>query len=72
VAENKTVSGINRALALTTDPSCLHRWLTEVEWEVTALHDRRLAWRQQAPPTRSSVRGVIAMDKTLVHHEGKL
>jgi len=44
VVENKTVRGINRACALTTDPSCLHRWLTEVEWEVTALHDRRLAW----------------------------
>jgi hypothetical protein len=50
VADNKTVRGINRALALTTDPSCLHRWLTEVEWDVTALDDRRLAWRQQAPP----------------------
>jgi hypothetical protein len=31
VAENKTVSGINREFALTTDQSCLNRWLTEVE-----------------------------------------
>ena len=30
VAENKTVSGINREFALTTDQSCLNRWLTEV------------------------------------------
>jgi len=72
VAENKTVSGINREFALTTDQSCLNRWLTEVEWDVTALNDRRLAWLQQAPQTRYSVRGVIAIDNTLVTHEGKL
>jgi hypothetical protein len=52
VAENKTVSGINRACALTTDQSCLHRWLTEVAWDVTALHERRLTWLPQAPQTR--------------------
>ena len=50
VAENKTVSGINREFALTTDQSCLNRWLTEVQWDVTALNDRRLAWLQQATP----------------------
>lgn len=72
VAENKTVSGINRAFALTTDQSCLNRWLTEVEWDVTALNDRRLAWLQQAPQTRYSARGVIAIDNTLVDHTGKL
>jgi hypothetical protein len=72
VAENKTVSGINREFALTTDQSCLNRWLTEVEWDITALNDRRLAWLQQAPQTRYSGRGVIAIDKTLVTHEGKL
>jgi hypothetical protein len=72
VAENKTISGINREFALTTDQSCLNRWLTEVEWDVTALNDRRLAWLQQAPQTRYSGRGVIAIDNTLVTHEGKL
>jgi DDE superfamily endonuclease len=72
VAENKTVSGINREFALTTDQSCLNRWLTEVEWDVTALNDRRLAWLQQAPQTRYSGRGGIAIDNTLVTHEGKL
>ena len=72
VAENKTVSGINREFALTTDQSCLNRWLTEVEWDITALNNRRLAWLQQAPQTRYSGRGVIAIDNTLVTHEGKL
>jgi len=72
VAENKTVRGINREFALTTDQSRLNRWLTEVEWDVTALNDRRLAWLQQAPQTRYSGRGVIAIDNTLVTHEGKL
>jgi uncharacterized protein YndB with AHSA1/START domain len=72
VAERKTVSGINREFALTTDQSCLNRWLTEVEWDVTVLNDQRLAWLQQAPQTRYSTRGVIAIDNTLVDHEGKL
>jgi hypothetical protein len=72
VAENKTISGINREFALTTDQSCLNRWLTEVQWDVTALNDRRLAWLQQAPQTRYSVRGVLAIDNTLVDHAGKL
>jgi DDE superfamily endonuclease len=72
VAENKTVSGINREFAITTDQSCLNRWLTEVAWDVTVLNDRRLAWLQQAPQTRYSPRGVIAIDNTLVDHEGKL
>ena len=72
VAENKTISGINREFALTTDQSCLNRWWTEVQWDVSALNDRRLAWLQQAPQTRYSVRGVIAIDNTLVDHAGKL
>jgi DDE superfamily endonuclease len=72
VAERKTVSGINREFVVTTDQSCLNRWLTEVEWSVHTLNDRRLAWLQQAPQTRYSLRGVIAIDNTLVTHEGKL
>jgi hypothetical protein len=72
VAERKTVSGINREFVITTDQSCLNRWLTEVEWDVHTLNDRRLAWLQQAPQTRYSSRGVIAIDNTLVDHEGKL
>src|SRR6266581_3619430 len=72
VAENKTVSGINREFALTTDQSCLNCWLTEVQWDVKALNEKRLAWLQQAPQTRYSVRGVIAIDNTLVTHKGKL
>ena len=72
VAENKTVSGINREFVVTTDQSCLNRWLTEVSWDVQALNDRRLAWLQQDPKTRYSARGVIAIDNTLVDHTGKL
>jgi DDE superfamily endonuclease len=72
VAEHKTVSGINREFAVTTDQSCLNRWLTEVEWDVKALNDRRLEWLQGDPKTRYSARGVIAIDNTLVDHTGKL
>jgi len=72
VAEHKTVSGINREFAVTTDQSCLNRWLTEVEWDVKALNDRRLEWLQGDPTMRYSARGVIAIDNTLVDHTGKL
>src|SRR5215475_14543111 len=72
IAERKTVSGINREFALTTDQSCWNRWLTEVQWDVPTLNDRRLAWLQQVLQTRYSSRGVIAIDNTLVDHEGKL
>ena len=72
VAEKKTVSGINSAFVVTTDQSCLNRWLNEVAWDVQALNDRRLAWWQGDPKTRYSMRGVIAIDKTLVDHTGKL
>lgn len=52
VAEHKTVSGINRAFAVTTDQSCLNRWLTEAPWDEQALNDRRLEWLQRDPQTR--------------------
>ena len=72
IADKKTVSGINREFAVTTDQSCLNRWLNEVAWDVTALNDRRLAWLQEEPKTRYRARGVIAIENTLVDHAGKL
>src|SRR6266702_7441736 len=62
VAEHKTVSGINREFVVTTDQSCLNRWLTEVAWDVQTLNNRRLEWLQREPKTRYSPRGVIAID----------
>lgn len=72
VAERKTISGITRECVVTTDQSCLNRWLTETSWDVNALNERRLAWLQRDPKTRSSSRGVIAIDNTLVDHAGQL
>jgi hypothetical protein len=72
VAERKTVSGLTREFVVTTDQSCLNRWLTEVAWNVPTLNDRRGAWLPQAPQTRYNLRGVIAIDPTLVTHEGQL
>jgi hypothetical protein len=72
IAEKKTVSGINREFVITTDQACLNRWLNEVSWDVQALNDRRLAWLQRDPKTRYRSRGVIAIDKTLGDHAGKL
>src|SRR5436305_13994370 len=42
VAERKTVLGINREFAQTTDQSCLNRFLTDAPWDIEALKERRL------------------------------
>src|SRR6266511_3627586 len=72
IAERKTVSGINREFAVTTDQSCLNRWITEVEWDETALNQRRLDLLQHDSTTRYTKNGVIAIDNTLIDHDGKL
>ncbi len=72
VAERKTVSGISREFADTTDQSCLNRWLTEAKWDVEDINTHRLAWLQQDPSTRYRQDGVIAIDNTLIDHDGKL
>jgi len=72
IAERKTVSGINREFAVTTDQSCLNRWITEVEWEPEALNKRRLDLSQRDSATRYTKHGVIAIDNTLIDHDGKL
>lgn len=59
IAERKTVSGINREFAVTTDQSCLNRWMTEVEWNPQALNKRRLDELQRDSSTRYTKHGVI-------------
>jgi hypothetical protein len=72
IAEHKTVSGINREFAATTDQSCLNRWLTEAPWDVERINQHRLEWLQADPTTRYRQDGVIAIDNTLIDHDGKL
>ncbi len=72
VADRKNVSAISRAFAQATDQSCLNRYLTEAQWDAQQLNQRRLALMQQSADTRYHVRGVIALDNTLVDHHGKL
>jgi len=72
VAERKNVCGINREFAQTTDQSCLNRFLTEADWDVSQLNHRRLAFLQQEPSTRYSAQGVIPIDNTLIDHCGQL
>jgi DDE superfamily endonuclease len=72
VAEHKTVSGIAREFAATTDQSCLNRWLTEAPWDSEPINQHRLEWLQDDPTTRYRQDGVIAIDNTLIDHEGKL
>ena len=71
VAERKTVTGINAEFVETTDQSCLNRWITEVEWDEEILNQKRLGWLQGDPSTRYSAQGVIAIDNTLIDHDGK-
>ena len=72
IADRKNVSSINREFAVTTDQSCLNRWITEVAWDETLLNAHRLAWLQQESSTRYSPHGAIALDNTLIDHEGQL
>src|SRR5690242_15339928 len=52
IAERKTVSGINREFAVTTDQSCLNRWITTVKWDASLLNQHRLDLLQQDSATR--------------------
>lgn len=72
IAERKSVSGINREFAETTDQSCLNRFLTAADWDVVELNTRRLEWLQESPDTRYSSQGVIAIDDVLIDHDGQL
>ena len=71
IAHKKNVSAINREFASTTDQSCLNRWITATEWDAEAFNAQRLQWLQQNPDTRYSRQGVIAIDNTLIDHDGK-
>jgi hypothetical protein len=72
VADHKNVSAINRQFAVTTDQSCLNRWLTAADWDVEKLNTERLAWLQKDPSTTYSNQGVIALDNVLIDHVGTL
>ena len=72
VAEKKNVTAINSEFAVTTDQSCLNRWINEVDWDPEELNEKRLAHLQRDPTTRYSAQGVIPIDDTLVDHHGKL
>ncbi len=71
VAERKTVCGINREFAQTTDQSCLNRFLTDATWDVQQLNQRRLDSLQQEPSTRYCEHGIIPIDNTLIDHHGE-
>jgi len=70
IAHKKNVSAINREFAVTTDQSCLNRWITEVDWDEETFNQKRLEWLQQSPDMRYSPQGVIAIDNTLIDHDG--
>jgi hypothetical protein len=72
IDERKTVSGISREFAQPGDQSCLNRFLTEADWDVDALNQRRLEILQHDPATRYSDQGVIAIDNVLIDREGYL
>jgi hypothetical protein len=71
VAQRKSVNGINAEFVDSTDQSCLNRWLTESPWDPKQLNEMRLAELQKRHDTRYSKYGVIAIDDTLIDHDGK-
>lgn len=71
VAQRKTVLGIHDEFARIRDQSCLNRFLTEVEWDVEALNERRIELLQKRSETRFTDRGVIPLDDVLIDHDGK-
>jgi hypothetical protein len=71
IAEKKTINGMSREFVGSTDQSCLNRWLTDVNWDVKALNDRRLEMLQKERATLYHPRGTIAIDNTLIDHTGK-
>lgn len=72
VAERKTVSSIAREFADASNQSCLNRWITESVWDVAQINAHRLEWLQQDPTTHYRQDGLIAIDNTLIDHDGKL
>jgi len=71
IANNKNVSAINREFAVTTDQSCLNRWITGSNWDEEELNHKRLEWLQKSGDTRYSEQGVIPIDNVLIDHTGK-
>ena len=72
IADRKNVSGINAEFAVTTDQSCLNRWINEVSWDPKQLNKKRLEWLQSKSATRYSAQGVIPIDNVLIDHSGEL
>ena len=72
VASKKSVNGMTGEFVDTTDQSCWNRFLTEVDWDVEKLNERRLEMLQKDPTTRYHDQGVIANDDVLIDHDGKL
>ncbi len=71
VADRKTVLGIHDEFAHIRDQSCLNRFLTEVDWDVEAVNERRIELLQRQSETRFTDRGVIPIDDVLIDHDGK-
>ena len=63
VAARETVRGINADFAMTTDRSCLNRFLTELKWEEAELNERRMAWVQNVLVQRDVEFGVAGVSE---------
>ncbi len=66
IAHRKTVTGINREFAETTDQSCLNRFLTEAPWDAEVRRGDKRQWcftvTLKIPHVRHKVRIVILWD----------
>ncbi len=71
IARKKSVTSMAGQFAVTTDQSCWNRFLTQADWDVQAVNERRLQLLQQDPTTRYHDQGVIALDNVLIDHRGE-
>jgi SRSO17 transposase len=68
IAERKSVLGINREFAQTTDQSCLNKFLTEVDWDAESLNERRLELLQRDGLVELFIRIVRKTSRNVLQH----
>jgi len=71
ISENKTVAGMSAEMPNASDQSCLNRFMTEVDWDESAVNEARIEMMQQSEDTRFHDRGVIGLDDVLIDKTGK-
>lgn len=71
ICSNKTITGMTSEQPNASDPSCLNRFMTGVDWDAQKLNEERIAWLQNFDDMKFHERGIIAIDDVLIEKSGK-